>query len=146
MPYTKYRFERVMLGILILFVSAPAWAADTDKTLFCKRYAQAHQPSDDVRYKPGVDIKGKAVAPADLNSGLNTSTLYPVRIPIVMDMIERYGLDMPEGVMGEAYIGEIAVYEDGRTTFNGEDISANMQTYCLEYISQPEGKMPDNSP
>ena len=34
----------------------------------CRRVLR-HQPSGDVAYKPGVDARGKAVAPADLSGG-----------------------------------------------------------------------------
>lgn len=34
----------------------------------CRRLLR-HQPSGDVAYKPGVDVRGKAVAPADLSGG-----------------------------------------------------------------------------
>lgn len=49
----------------------------------CARLLSFHQPSDDVTYKPGQDVRGKYVAPADL-SGSRIPGLTPDRIEFIL--------------------------------------------------------------
>lgn len=130
----------LMLAAISVFV-APAMAAqDHDKIKFCKQLAEAYKPSADVNYKPGVDVHGKAVVPADINGAapLDMSNIYPIRIPLKLDIIERYNLDVPDGIIGEAPIAEIVVHQDGQTTYNEQDISSDLRVYCLDEAAKPQ--------
>lgn len=55
----------LFLMALFVFVSAPAFAQN-DLAL-CRLRAQ-HVAAADVTYKPGVDVHGNPVVPADLNA------------------------------------------------------------------------------
>lgn len=57
----------------------------------CTKLVQ-HQPADDVTYKPGVDVRGKAVAPADLGGGYNMPIPEEINIQIGIDLADRMAL------------------------------------------------------
>jgi hypothetical protein len=57
----------------------------------CTKLVQ-HRPADDVTYKPGVDVRGKAVAPADLGGGYNMQIPDEINIQIGIDLADRLAL------------------------------------------------------
>ncbi|MGH6948956.1 MAG: hypothetical protein ACREDZ_16620 [Kiloniellales bacterium] len=80
-----------------------------------------HYPNADVAYRPGVDVQGRPVTPADLDSS-------PLRlpevivIPIEVDLFERFGLPPdPTRYDADAEIGTV-VWHDGRLYFDGQPI------------------------
>lgn len=62
----------------------------------CKRLLKRqveYTPSDDVAYKPGVDVRGKAVAPANAGQTLGEIALPDkIIIDFGMDFAGRYGI------------------------------------------------------
>jgi hypothetical protein len=57
----------------------------------CRRLVN-HRPSDDVAYKPGMDVHGRAVAPADLGGGYPAmGVVDEIDIPISVDLADRLG-------------------------------------------------------
>ncbi|KJE36972.1 hypothetical protein UF64_01070 [Thalassospira sp. HJ] len=82
-----------------------------------------HVPDDDVAYKPGVDVRGNEVAPADLNGGSNILKSLPkeIEFPVTIDFFEYSGLTVPDGVSGEQSIGKIT-YRNGRVYFNDQPL------------------------
>ena len=57
----------------------------------CQRLVR-HQPRADVEYKPGVDVHGKAVAPADLGGGYQMKMPETIDIQIGIDLADRLAL------------------------------------------------------
>lgn len=57
----------------------------------CQRIV-SHRPSADVEYKPGVDVHGKAVVPADLGGGHGIALPESVDIQIGIDLADRLAL------------------------------------------------------
>jgi len=118
--------------ILGLLWTLPAGAAEAYLTLSeadCDRLAR-HYPSADATYQPGRDVRGKAVAPADLANGLGggSGLVLPeaVVIPIEIELFERYGLPANQAnFKGDAYIGEVVVdVASGRAIFNGQPLQS----------------------
>src|SRR3546814_8619488 len=61
----------LLAALCLALAPRPAAAAGGYLTLSaedCTRLAR-HYPADDVTYRPGRDVRGKAVAPADLDPG-----------------------------------------------------------------------------
>jgi hypothetical protein len=52
------------------------------------RVVERHVPDEDVAYKPGVDVNGRAVVPADLNGGNQVVTPRFVTIPLNIPITE----------------------------------------------------------
>jgi hypothetical protein len=82
-----------------------------------------HHPAPDVAYQPGVDVRGKKVAPADLNGG------YPdIKVPeeITFEVtaeLKRYLESAASGrFAGEAVLGRVTV-KDEKVYFNGQLIA-----------------------
>lgn len=82
-----------------------------------------HVPDDDVAYKPGVDVHGRKVAPADLNGGSNILTSLPkeIEFPVTLDFFEYSGIAVPNGISGDQNIGRIT-YRKGRVYFNDQPL------------------------
>ena len=115
----------------------------------CRRLIR-HSPSADVAYQPGVDVRGKAVAPANLNAnepGGQPELIMPrfVLIPIEVDLFDRFGLP-PDGETYEAdaFIGEVTVdLVTGEAFFNGQPLQdeaqAELAARCREGIRNRSG-------
>lgn len=99
----------------------------------CRQLVQ-HTPAADVTYKPGVDARGRAVAPADLNPAPQ------IRVPdtIVFDAgvdLRRYGVPTSSPLFQpNVKVGEVRVDKDGRTYFNGQPLGdpeiAALEAFC----------------
>ncbi|BAI72765.1 hypothetical protein AZL_021270 [Azospirillum sp. B510] len=60
----------------------------------CQRLTR-HVPAADVEYKPGVDVKGRPVAPADLPGSAGTQPPIPIDLPLSIDLARRMGIPVP---------------------------------------------------
>jgi hypothetical protein len=130
-----------IIGMLIILSPAAHAQTVTENRLItlCQQRLVDHVPDANAEYQPGVDVDGNAVAPADIGTTLDTG-IYPLRIPLEMDILERFNLDLPEGIIADANVADIMVHEDGRMTYNGQDISAQLEALCVEneIIVSPE--------
>lgn len=84
----------------------------------CARLAR-HAPCADVAYRPGTDVRGRPVAPAELDSAAPIALPEEFVIPITFDLRDRLGL--PAGTRlfePRTNIGAV-VYRDGRAWLNG---------------------------
>lgn len=100
-----------------------------------------HEPDDDVAYRPGVDVHGDAVAPADLYGGYAIDVPRTVIIPIEVDLFDRFGRPADRRYEGEVAVGLVEIdLEDGYATFNGQPISAPAQAElaarCREHLAR----------
>tara|TARA_B100000029_G_scaffold278867_1_gene273152 strand:+ start:2565 stop:2948 length:384 start_codon:yes stop_codon:yes gene_type:complete len=86
----------------------------------CRRLVR-HSPSADVEYKPGVDVRGKSVAPADLPGSASIKMPDKFEFDITLQVFERLGRDVPKG-LNESQLAVARVSVDGRgnVSFNGE--------------------------
>ena len=103
-----------------------------------------HLPSADVAYQPGVDVRGNAVAPADLdaNEPGGSDLILPraVLIPIEVELFDRFGIPA-NGVNfdADAMIGEVTVdLATGEAFFNGQPLpseaEAELAVRCQQII------------
>ena len=109
----------------------------------CKKLVQ-HVPADDVTYKPGVDVRGKAVVPADLGGGYDLKIPEEIHIQIGIDLADRLALrdarrssgSVPTArkvlpFEGKAAIGVLTV--KGNDAFwNGERIASQDEALLAE--------------
>lgn len=126
----------LVLGLLVALAATPATAAGgaylTLSENDCARLAR-HYPADDVTYRPGRDVRGKAVAPADLppELGGGSGLILPdaVVIPIEVDLFERYGIPANSASFkGDIFVGEVVVdVASGRATFNGQPLQSEAE-------------------
>lgn len=124
---------RIALFLLIFLLPGSAFA---NAERFC-RVVAAHVPGDDVTYKPGLDVHGKDVAPADVKQTLN-NVPDPIVIPIEIDILKRFNINVPADMKMDAAAGMVEIYQDGRVVYNEQDISKNALALCSEAASTVE--------
>lgn len=143
-------FRTVFIILLVALGSAGHAQEPTDShlTTICNQYSINHSTNASAEYQPGIDVEGKTVTPADIGISPDTD-LYPLRIPLEMNIFERFNLDIAEDFITDASIIDIMVYEDGRVTYNDQDISSEVKTFCVKNNivtpSPPPVKKPDDS-
>ncbi len=109
----------------LAIAASPAVALDnpvvTISKTDCDRLV-AHRPAPDVAYQPGVDVNGRSVAPADLNGGIQIAVPETIRIPIEVDLFNRFGIPANSNQYeADAQVGEV-VYRNGRAYFNDQPL------------------------
>jgi hypothetical protein len=129
-------FSKIALILSLVILSATARAQTEIVTnnhliTLCQQRATDYVPEANVEYQPGIDVDGNPVVSADIGVNLGEN-IYPLRIPLEMDLLERFNLDIPQGIIADAEVAGIMVYEDGRVTYNGHDISSKVETFCVE--------------
>jgi hypothetical protein len=100
----------------------------------------AHVPDPDVAYRPGVDVYGREVAPADLGGAPRIELPETILIDIEIDLLQRFGIPASPALYdADAELGEV-VYKDGRFTFNGQPLQdqaqAELAARCQEIVRQ----------
>ncbi len=115
-------------GATLAFASPSAALADSVVIISrgdCARLT-AHQPAPDVTYQPGVDARGRQVAPADL-PGSNPPIAVPdeIAIDITVEIQKRFGIPADSALYKpEARVGTVVVKPDGSATFNGQPLTS----------------------
>ena len=110
--------------ILAVFGPANAQTAVQITESDCSRLV-AHVAASDVNYRPGVDVNGNAVAPADLNPQPQIAVPEVISIPVTIDLATDLGIDTP--FLARPSVGEVQVTRDGRVSFNGQPIGDSAQ-------------------
>ncbi|CAO3407329.1 hypothetical protein [Azospirillum largimobile] len=60
----------------------------------CQRLTR-HVPAADVEYRPGEDVNGRPVAPADLPGSAGAQPPIPIDLPLSVDLARRMGIALP---------------------------------------------------
>ena len=110
------------LWIFLLFISTAH--AQTTSTL-CSMIKDRHS----IHYTPGINVHGKKVVSANLNDEFS-KTLFPLKIPVEADLVERFGLNTGNGIELEPTIAHFQVHEDGRVMYGGKDLTDKAQNLC----------------
>ncbi len=108
----------------------------------CRRLFAAHQPTADVAYKPGVDVHGKPVAPADLNPAPQIKLPETVAFDVAVDL-RRFGVPLTSPLFQPSVkLGEVRVdVLTGKTLYNGEAIG-NPEIEALREACKAQGLAP----
>jgi hypothetical protein len=114
------------LVLLMVLMASPALAQETPT--YCRLLPQ-HRPATGVEYVPGVDVHGKPVIPADLNSSLNVIDK-DIVIPIEVNLAQHFNKVFPGGVKLEPVVGSMTVHADGRVSYGDEDITPEAYVLC----------------
>lgn len=115
-------------AVLLSSCCSTAWAADELRITRadCSRLVR-HEPAPDVAYRPGVDARGKPVAPADLGGGAQLKLPDEIVIKLEFDVLRgrRSGLE------GNTALGTITL-RNGRAYVNDEPLHGWEQEVLLE--------------
>lgn len=109
---------------LLLLLASPSFAQEEQES-FCVTYRQP----ESVAYQPGVDVHGNPVVSADLNDK-SYFMKDVVRIPLNIDLAQRFDRDWAPGTDMDAEIGIIEIYRDGRVMFNDRDVTEEAIAFC----------------
>ena len=132
-PTTRHMLLSALAALALLIGSHEVLVAADDKPdtvevtvkpKDCRRLV-AHQPSDDVAYKAGVDAYGRPVKPADLPGTQVIKAPNKITFSITHDALEGLGLTGSSSLLsGEASVGEVAYdISTGRLEFNGQPLT-----------------------
>lgn len=125
--------KKLILTTLVLLTSSFPAFAQNDLAL-CKLRAQ-HISDTGVAYKPGVDVNGNDVVPADVSAA---PSIVPdnIRIPMTVDLAKRLGTT-PIGTELNAEMGFVEIRRDGQVTFNGQDLTSQTNIACGNDVIAP---------
>lgn len=97
----------------------------------------AHQPAPDVAYQPGIDVRGREVAPAETGEDGGLQLSDDLLIPLEIRLIDRLGVDQP-AAEARVVIGTIEL-RAGRAYFNGQPLedatAAELAAKCRAGLS-----------
>ena len=120
---------------LFLAVSAPVHAQTTVQITDSDcRQLVTHVAASDVSYRPGIDVNGNAVAPADLNAQPQINVPEVISIPVTIDLATNLGIETP--FLARPTVGEVQINRDGRVTFNGQPIGGHAQQELAKRCQQ----------
>ena len=135
MPATL-RFLAIACLALAPLLASAAPTTVTIKRADCAALVE-HRPAPDVAYLPGVDGRGRAVVPADLEPHqLALPEIFT--IDITVDLFERLCIP-PQGAanfVGEARVGVVELDAENRFTVNGKPITSDAQRQLTERCQQ----------
>jgi len=125
--------RRLCLAAGLVLIAAPAWAQKVTVTGTDCRRLVTHQPAPDVAYKPGVDVKGRKVAPADINDAPQIKVPETITFDAAADL-RRFGIPSSSPLFEpNVSIGRVDVFQDGRVLFNGQRLG-NQEIAALEEL------------
>jgi hypothetical protein len=116
------------------------------------QWVSRHVPDADVEYRPGVDVDGNAVAPADLPGTAVPVLPRQIEIGITADVARRFagrgGFPPGRGAArfaGEAYIGTVTV-DGSRVLFNGQPVGNEAEDELVALCGRIGGGQPGSGP
>ncbi|MBL4801012.1 MAG: hypothetical protein JKY45_03900 [Emcibacter sp.] len=140
-------FATVILNNILIFSSASAETKAYVTVENC-RILTAHIPNDDVTYKGGVDVRGKAVMPANVSSGPDFGLKTGISFLLILDVAKESRAtvnsqnqfqDHP-GLEGKINLGRIEI-KNGKVTLDGKDLAAQhkmeLSEFCQKSINLP---------
>lgn len=130
---------KFIFTLLIWIFAMPAMAQTVQLPPEC-RLLPEHRPAPDVAYHAGVDVKGKAVVPADLNASPLDVAQQTVVVPLTIDLAERMQGAGADGLKLEGNLGYLEIYPDGRVSHNGQDWTSQVYVLCGKQPILPDGQ------
>ena len=109
---------RLVPFLLILAIASGPGVAQTIAERDCRRL-ERHVPAPGVAFQPGVDSRGRQVAPADLAPA---PAIVPERLPVFLGVDLRRRLGLPPGMIADLPLGVIEI-ENGTVLFNGRPLA-----------------------
>lgn len=99
-----------------------------------------HSARSDTAFTPGLDVRGQAVAPADLEGGARIALPESIPIVITVDIAERLGLSLaPDSVEADAFIGVVEL-RGGEVTFNGQALTPEAERTLAAHCAAASDK------
>jgi hypothetical protein len=132
-------YHLVAVLVMGLLFSGMAYGTETVDPALC-RAAIASTPSPDVDYKPGVDVHGHYVAPADVDAS-SSNPISKVAIPLTVPLAKLLNVNPNQypynqfGSQTEAVLGVLSI-DGNKVTLNGQPLSNDQQSKLLVLCAQ----------
>lgn len=94
-----------------------------------------HNPKD-VQYTEGVDVHGNPIVTADIKKDPLEMYYYPLEIPLELNVIEKFHLDVPIGIIANPEVAGIRIFRDGRVEYNGQNVTDDVLVFCREEVEK----------
>ncbi|MES2729657.1 MAG: hypothetical protein V4621_06120 [Pseudomonadota bacterium] len=121
---------KYLIFTLALFMAFPSWAEDVTVDVQLCRDMVSHVPGNDVAYRPGVDVKGKPVIAADVQTSQDFNFLKTIQeIPLSVDLARRLNINTT-GLEMETPLPPLHLRPDGRVFWNGQDLTQQSMHFC----------------
>lgn len=147
MPRLPMRHLFATLATVTLFMAGYPAHADPEVILLpdgttrvtvdaraCRKINQhgAYRQAPGVEYQPGVSVRGKPVAPADIGGGYTITLPQEITIPITVDLDGAWRDQIAAGTLkAETLLGVVTI-RDGQAFWNGHAIDAEAQEELRE--------------
>lgn len=126
-----FKYLAVLIVLVIAYNKNYALASPDNeqqmRKLLCTRLDINHTPDKGIHYMPSTD---PSIRPADVSNAINFSEVFPVIVPIEIDLIKRFNLKIPEDILDNAEIAELAITRNGDILLNRHDISSTVVSFC----------------
>lgn len=150
------RLRKILMVVLASGVMCPvsAWpqVVITISKADCSRLIN-HVPDADVAYQPGVDVKGRKVAPADVAGTPQIKLPDKVTIDIGFDLGKKYNIPGNSNIQygdsgydsttqnlytGEGKLGQV-VWQNGQAWYNGQPLTSEDQAALAAACAKQQG-------
>lgn len=125
----------IALLVLTLFAPATTMAANNNNAV-CQTLVN-HKPIAGVTHQPGVDVKGNAVTPADVN-GAQFKVPEIIKVPLTIDLAKRVAALTGTGIQMDGNMGMLEIHDDGKVMYNNQDWTSPVNTLCGRSHKQVE--------
>lgn len=118
---------------LMLCVNSYAQSVQGDKTDIC-HYILSHKPDEDVMYRPGVDVEGNPVEPAELNNTHIIPAPKVIEFPLTIEL-DKYlkTTGVTKNLELKTNLETLKVDMDtGIVTYDNQELTTVLQDYCHE--------------
>ncbi len=137
-----------MIVAALVFAAAPALAQQATVTDRECRQLVDYTASQDVNFKPGVDARGRAVAPADLPS--SSAQIQPPQNFTFDVNTSLTGFGIPSNspiFQPQVGVGKVTVEDGGRRVlFNGQPIGNTEKSAIAELCKRRQAQQPQTRP
>jgi hypothetical protein len=134
----NFRMKRLCIAVCFAGLAGPALAQTVTVTgVDCRKLAR-YTPPPGVEYQPGVDVRGRKVAPADVNAAPQIRAPETVTFDAAVDL-RRFGIPASSPLFQpNVAVGTVQVEKDGRVLFNrqplGDPEIAALEELCRERV------------
>ena len=132
-------FATLIVNISLTF---PSFSADNTVSISpenCQKLT-AHIPRDDVKYKGGVDVKGRPVIPADITPYADLGLGDEISFLLILDAAKegivnenaKNLLKQNPEILGELYLGQIVI-KNNEAYLNGKPLIPEQQQQLYRF-------------
>ena len=135
--------------VSLILLAAPALAQQaTVSDRECRQLVE-HTAAPGVAYQPGVDARGRPVAPADLpSSGTQIQAPQNFTIDLKTALAGRFGIPSNSPLLDPSVeVGKITVEDGGRRVlYNGQPLGGAEQGALADLCKQRQAQQPQGRP